>query len=207
LVAALDAERDQLQAELDAVVYPVLSVPAELTTLIFVHSLPSAHFNQPSPLECPLLLTQICRQWRAIAVGTAELWASVAICSARPTSVELFEMWLTRSGVSPLRISLFEPNRMHASRLVNACLQHADRWEDIQLLLPDETLLGLLRDMPRLPLLRKIGMQYSGEGYKDADLESLTLRDAPLLDTAMIERGRGVELKFGLPWNQLSSLK
>ncbi|KAJ6533078.1 hypothetical protein B0H19DRAFT_884848, partial [Mycena capillaripes] len=74
LIASLTAERQRLQAESDAIVYPVLSLPPEITMEIFSCCIPSESNPRPSPTEAPLLLAQICRQWREVALHTPALW-------------------------------------------------------------------------------------------------------------------------------------
>ncbi|KAJ6533031.1 hypothetical protein B0H19DRAFT_879289, partial [Mycena capillaripes] len=74
LIASLTAERQRLQAKLDAIVYPVLSLPPEITMEVFVRCLPSESDRCPSWKQAPLLLAQICRQWRQIALDTPALW-------------------------------------------------------------------------------------------------------------------------------------
>ncbi|KAJ6556844.1 hypothetical protein DFH09DRAFT_890059, partial [Mycena vulgaris] len=54
--------------------YPVLSLPPEITSKIFVMSLPPDRWTEPSPHPAPLLLAQICREWRSISLDTPELW-------------------------------------------------------------------------------------------------------------------------------------
>ncbi|KAJ6608263.1 hypothetical protein B0H10DRAFT_1711402, partial [Mycena sp. CBHHK59/15] len=54
-------------------VHPVLSLPPEITSEIFIHCLPSG-FLKPSTRKAPLLFTQICHRWRLIALETPELW-------------------------------------------------------------------------------------------------------------------------------------
>ncbi|KAJ7314183.1 hypothetical protein DFH08DRAFT_638894, partial [Mycena albidolilacea] len=80
--------------------------PPEITSLIFAHCFlesPSS-FPQPSPLKAPLLLAQICCQWRDIAIASPELWQSTGLVDTR--SVHVFETWLARSGNHPLNLSL-----------------------------------------------------------------------------------------------------
>ncbi|KAF8175470.1 hypothetical protein K438DRAFT_1608588, partial [Mycena galopus ATCC 62051] len=60
------------EEELDSIVYPVLSLPPEITSHIFIQSLPED--TRPSPRSAPLLLVQICRSWRVIAIATPDLW-------------------------------------------------------------------------------------------------------------------------------------
>ncbi|KAJ6450651.1 hypothetical protein C8R45DRAFT_771714, partial [Mycena sanguinolenta] len=54
-------------------VYPVLSLPTEITTRIFVECLPD---DGATPLaECaPLLLMRVCRQWKDITLSSCQLW-------------------------------------------------------------------------------------------------------------------------------------
>ncbi|KAJ6601608.1 hypothetical protein B0H10DRAFT_1762067, partial [Mycena sp. CBHHK59/15] len=54
--------------------YPILTLPNEITSQIFVHCLPTHGRVRPSRQAVPLLLVHICRQWRDIALSTWELW-------------------------------------------------------------------------------------------------------------------------------------
>ncbi|KAJ7084948.1 hypothetical protein C8R44DRAFT_51227 [Mycena epipterygia] len=80
----VEAERQAVQDDLDTIVYPVLTVPNEITSNIFVHCLPDQGRVWPSAGAAPLLLAQICRHWRDIALSTGELWASVAFNFGNP---------------------------------------------------------------------------------------------------------------------------
>ncbi|KAJ6570464.1 hypothetical protein DFH09DRAFT_831302, partial [Mycena vulgaris] len=61
-------------------VYPVLTLPYEITSEVFIKSLPPSPIftkdfkNGPNSFEAPLLLSQICREWRSIAISTPHLW-------------------------------------------------------------------------------------------------------------------------------------
>ncbi|KAJ7098605.1 hypothetical protein B0H15DRAFT_771834, partial [Mycena belliarum] len=76
----LEDARQVIQRELDKIVYPVLTIPSEITSEIFIQCLPpspafSAEEKEgPSPSVAPLLLLQICREWRSIAIATPQLW-------------------------------------------------------------------------------------------------------------------------------------
>ncbi|KAJ7249720.1 hypothetical protein B0H12DRAFT_1019546, partial [Mycena haematopus] len=61
--------------QLDSVVYPVLTLPPEITSEIFCHCLPTERQSDiVNPKEAPLVLTQVCGLWRNIAISTPELW-------------------------------------------------------------------------------------------------------------------------------------
>ncbi|KAJ7635253.1 hypothetical protein FB45DRAFT_744626 [Roridomyces roridus] len=89
LIVALTAERDALQAESDTIVYPVLSLPAEITSEIFQSCVDvscgieldgdkmARRLVVPKPALAPMLLLRICRQWRDIALCAPRLWRSL----------------------------------------------------------------------------------------------------------------------------------
>lgn len=54
-----------------------VGLPFELRSKIFLHCPPSDGRVRPNPEEIPLLLIQICRRWRAVALATPELWSSI----------------------------------------------------------------------------------------------------------------------------------
>ncbi|KAF7335155.1 F-box domain-containing protein [Mycena sanguinolenta] len=207
LIATFSAERQKLQAVSDSIVYPVLLLPPEITSLIFLNCLPDASpFPQPSPLSAPLLLAQICRQWRDIAIASPGLWQSIGLIDTR--SVGVFETWLARSGNHPLNLSLNCVDPERAASLIDVCIPHAHRWQDIHLALPVGLLMRLKLQLP-MPLLSKISLSLRGpfsreqleEGAPD---DPILLPNAPILREADI--GTYPDLRFELPWAQLTGL-
>ncbi|KAJ7458205.1 hypothetical protein FB451DRAFT_1508602, partial [Mycena latifolia] len=84
-------------------------LPPELITEIFVHGLPS-HRRLPSRKRAPLLLLQICRLWREIALTSPRLWAHLAIHLSRavvdsPLAPNLSQ-WLSRARGTPVTLTL-----------------------------------------------------------------------------------------------------
>ncbi|KAJ7208333.1 hypothetical protein GGX14DRAFT_319385, partial [Mycena pura] len=73
-ISALEEKRRAILECLNDVVYPILTLPPEITSRIFVHCLPHHGRVRPSPRSAPLVLTQVCGQWRAVALSTGELW-------------------------------------------------------------------------------------------------------------------------------------
>ncbi|KAJ7175238.1 hypothetical protein C8R43DRAFT_872969, partial [Mycena crocata] len=76
---ALETEQRVLESSLDILVYPVLTLPVEITSQIFLECLPQNGRVRPSPHAAPLLLAQICHHWRNIALSTCQLWSTVDI--------------------------------------------------------------------------------------------------------------------------------
>ncbi|KAJ7858204.1 hypothetical protein B0H13DRAFT_1469952, partial [Mycena leptocephala] len=71
---SLHKERDLLQDRLDAYVYPVLTLPVEIVSEIFINCLPPYPKHPPKRSVLSTLLGQICRTWREIALSTPALW-------------------------------------------------------------------------------------------------------------------------------------
>ncbi|KAJ6533307.1 hypothetical protein DFH09DRAFT_875947, partial [Mycena vulgaris] len=71
---ALEKQKRGLETSLSLMVYPVLTLPIEITSRIFVHCLPADGRVCPSPSAAPLILAQICRHWRDVALSTCHLW-------------------------------------------------------------------------------------------------------------------------------------
>ncbi|KAJ7280873.1 hypothetical protein C8J57DRAFT_1174466 [Mycena rebaudengoi] len=71
LDAALELATKDLQTHVDEYKYPILTLPTEITSEIFVHFLPPYPQCPPATgLSSPELLCQICQVWREIALST-----------------------------------------------------------------------------------------------------------------------------------------
>ncbi|KAF8205583.1 hypothetical protein K438DRAFT_1756949 [Mycena galopus ATCC 62051] len=55
----------------------VLALPLEILAEIFTYCLPESDFVTPTLTTAPLILCGLCRQWRAVAISTPELWSSL----------------------------------------------------------------------------------------------------------------------------------
>ncbi|KAJ7138230.1 hypothetical protein C8R44DRAFT_944780 [Mycena epipterygia] len=200
LIAALTVERQSLQAESDSIIYPVLSLPTEITTEVLKNCLPTDSLPYPSPSTAPLLLTQICRQWRYVALHTHDLWRSLLF--ENDASVEMLKLWLSRAGDLPLEYTLRCEDPSRAGALVEASMLHSHHWQDISLRLPLESFPKLDTRHSSLPMLRTISLDIKEVGEVAQDL--ITIQDAPLLRNVHIFSLP--YLKFSVPWPQLTTL-
>ncbi|KAJ7130787.1 hypothetical protein C8R43DRAFT_1239862 [Mycena crocata] len=92
--------------KLDALTYPVLDLPYDVTAEIYLCCVPpiwtqNGHWG-PFAENAPLLLLGICRAWRDVALATPQLWTS----SGRGFSRKLFRDWIGRTGAFPLSLVL-----------------------------------------------------------------------------------------------------
>ncbi|KAJ7167804.1 hypothetical protein C8R46DRAFT_1094193, partial [Mycena filopes] len=108
------ADSNSEPPRMGSVVYPVLSLPHEITSEIFLHCLPpipelrSDAESGPSVALAPLLLIQICRTWRNVALSTPQLWNNLHLILA-DLHIGLDEVELERcyrAGSCPLSFSV-----------------------------------------------------------------------------------------------------
>ncbi|KAJ7785186.1 hypothetical protein DFH07DRAFT_699116, partial [Mycena maculata] len=80
LIQDLSVRRDKTQEYIDAhraLLTPVRRLPPEIVQEIFLACLPTQRNAVMSAQEAPLILTSICASWRALALSTPALWASL----------------------------------------------------------------------------------------------------------------------------------
>ncbi|KAJ6468676.1 hypothetical protein C8R47DRAFT_804085 [Mycena vitilis] len=177
--------------------FPVLTLPNELVSEIFVRVLPPyPEFPDLIGPSSPNPLCQICRRWREVAMATPELWSTISSFDNNRHGRELriFELWLEWSGHCPLSIKIAHDNGAN-KELVNVIIPHRARWQYLKIDLEDN--LQML-DGP-MPFLRHLEVALS----RDTP-ERVSLLEVPLLRTVTLENVAA--LRIVLPWAQLTSL-
>ncbi|KAJ7896133.1 hypothetical protein B0H13DRAFT_2523441 [Mycena leptocephala] len=170
---------------------------------IFRRCVPSGSPPRPSPSTSPLLLTQICRQWRKITLNTPDLWCSLAF--GDDSSVEILKLWLLRAGSLPLDYSFHCENPSRASSVIEISILHSHRWQDVSFKLPIVCFSTLSMRHHSFPLLRKISLDiHDKRTYRDQLPEAVIVQNSPFLREVHISTLP--EVKFDIPWNQLTTL-
>jgi hypothetical protein len=135
---ALRSQRQPVFERLSAYRYQVLTLLSEIIAEIFLHFLPIFPICAPlTGLNLPILLTQICRGWRQIALGTPRLWCTIELSDEIPWKQQktLVDMWLSRSGCSPLSLN-FDESAIHPDDVTDAfsvLFLHRERWQNSHL--------------------------------------------------------------------------
>ncbi|KAJ7044763.1 hypothetical protein C8F04DRAFT_1027150 [Mycena alexandri] len=97
-----------VQTRLDPTTYPVLTLPPEITSEIFLRCLPKTReLDVVNPREAPLLLTHVCSAWRQIACSTPRLWTTFYITEKHgylDDLANIAETWFTRAGKCALSV-------------------------------------------------------------------------------------------------------
>ncbi|KAJ6481885.1 hypothetical protein C8R45DRAFT_1076038, partial [Mycena sanguinolenta] len=148
LIAELRAEQATAQRRLDSYKYPVLTLPNEIVSEIFIHFLPTnSVFHSPIGKNLPSILTKICRKWREIALVIPALWSGIEF---RDSDIPIglrhhtswaspVSEWLRRSGSHPLSVLIYEYSTstdMSRATIIKL-VQNCARWEHAKLLLRD----------------------------------------------------------------------
>jgi hypothetical protein len=171
---ALEDTRKSILRQLDGVVYPVLTLPHDITSSIFLHCLPadtnSAAKKGPNSTRAPILLLPVCRTWRDIALSTPRLWASFQLnlfdISDRVGESELEKIiagWLLRAGACALSFGADSPAYMgkFGAETIRAVLcRFAPQLQSVSLKLPTEQIRHLL-DIGPFPVLETLTVDAS----------------------------------------------
>jgi hypothetical protein len=203
---SLKENRELVQSRLNAYTYPVLTLPNEVVSEIFVHVLP-VYPKCPPPIGhlSPNLLCQICQKWRSIALTTPAIWRAISLSLRKIRRLEqkhqLLDDSLGRSGSCLLSIKLHS-NIADDQKLAQFGQTIADKcawWEHLQLCIPDP--LNVLPNKElSLPFLRTLRL-----GPDRLMSVTRTFLTAPLLqkvDLASYSDAYGPIF----PWSQLTVL-
>ncbi|KAJ7757583.1 hypothetical protein B0H16DRAFT_1885596 [Mycena metata] len=166
----LEDARVPIQRQLDDIIYPVLTLPPEILSDIFIRCLsaPPPAFDDcktyaPNTKLAPLLLLQVCRTWRDIALSTPFLWSSLHLGPKEVRGAKIDKIvadWFDRAGSCPLTFNFplhlkgywelaSAVLRGLAPRIQTLCLQHLK-----EPLLKDLTAIG------PFPILESLAISY-----------------------------------------------
>ncbi|KAJ7154901.1 hypothetical protein C8R43DRAFT_949866 [Mycena crocata] len=154
LIRDLSARRDEIWESIElkqALIAPVRRIPDDVVQDIFLACLPTHQNAVMSKNEAPLLLGRICSAWRALALATPRIWASLHIHLAfsiqREERMRAITEWLERSAACPLSLSIsgaspgpphfeFYPSDSDVATpalLLDILARAAPRWHDMSL--------------------------------------------------------------------------
>ncbi|KAJ7629378.1 hypothetical protein DFH06DRAFT_1480375 [Mycena polygramma] len=195
--------------------YPVLTLPFDIISQIFVYCLPPEDDASPLRTDAPLLLAGICRDWRDISLATHELWNTTHL-TLRPHSLlkvgPLLEFWIPRAGNLPLQLSLVYKSSDGSSASESAGLdalseliaQYARHWKTIELVMSFSALFRLPCPKEAFTSLKKVVLNCES-GWAGTQGVQLFTNSPNLKELHIIPGVRA--LRLALPWEQLATLR
>ena len=157
ILNSLKRKRAHIQESIDnfnTILAPVRRLSMDVLGVIFSHCLATHRNPVMSPSEAPILLTQICHDWRSIALSIPRLWSRLYIPTlGRPlhhrpedlpyvlegerrmeARIKEVQRWLRLSASCPLAITMMpagDPSP-HSS-LLDTIIQSSRRWQQLEL--------------------------------------------------------------------------
>ncbi|KAJ7277366.1 hypothetical protein C8J57DRAFT_1126728 [Mycena rebaudengoi] len=186
--------------------YPVLTLPPELTSEIFLHCLVPE--MNPDPLAAPLVFLAICRSWRNIALSTPALWVNLYLDleEAHPRLLlpekvaEFITVWFSRTGPTlALSFHCLERDwKSFKSAVTTAIVGYGARLQLLDLLCSAESCIDL--PVALFPLLCELHLGSWSPFDNGQQIEAFQM--IPLLQKLSLDGILPSMLK--IPWQQLT---
>ncbi|KAJ7126444.1 hypothetical protein C8R43DRAFT_1029009 [Mycena crocata] len=209
LLKNMHTRLEDIQQQLDSIHYPVLTLPPEITSEIFIHTLSdSCSYNADGN---PVVLTHVCSTWRQIALSLPPLWNTLNIeVNHFHSFADTVKTWLKRARHFPLNVkirgslssiknfgSLMKTFRRHSGEIqfleLDICaddFEKMDRHKETQDL--------------KFPILQKLSVRILEKEEDLDDYAALQMfRNAPLLHE--VRMGEAPPSHIVLPWEQLTN--
>jgi hypothetical protein len=193
---------------------PVRRCPDEILSEIFIHCIPAQELPIRVTKRRPLLVDQICRRWREVALGTPALWSDVIVVHQERKNdagrqaereAEMAQEWLRRAGVGrpislQLSSSLYSLPADFIGVILPAIWSTSNSWQHLRVQLSQRKANGLSLVKGVLDSLQSLTLDVSpspGEPICDV------FETAPRL--SHVELISGAQW-YPLPWMQLTDL-
>ncbi|KDQ65106.1 hypothetical protein JAAARDRAFT_28770 [Jaapia argillacea MUCL 33604] len=205
-----DDLRERVQDAHQAIRAPILRLPVEVISEIFIACLPDRPAWYPHKKDTIHVVTHVCRRWRQIALSTPSLWCHFVI--VRPSKVQgrifqskYLQTMLSRSGNLPLSFSTVFDQHEAASDLL---LPTIERWQHVRLYGPVQYARGILNNTPgEFPTLETLVIAPLRR-VVPSRLQPTTpfhIIRAPCLRTVLVGQFAD-HSQLILPWSQLTRL-
>ncbi|KAJ7725059.1 hypothetical protein B0H16DRAFT_285238 [Mycena metata] len=228
-LSALKQRRNRLHQAVRAhrtVLSPARRLHEDVVREIFVSCISSSHNGIMHPSHSPLLLGQICSEWRKIALSTPQLWASLHVPIPPAYRMEnissLVLTWLGRSGALALSISVTISQACTADRLaspeavsdlLDILISFSHRWKRVQFISPPSFhykpelfFTPLAKLYPEsVPMLEEATFDFYS--YPMFDLQALPFLDAPGIRSVGFSSMNANIQSLPLPWAVVTKLQ
>ncbi|KAF7294180.1 hypothetical protein HMN09_01146400 [Mycena chlorophos] len=136
---SLKAIESTLEERLEHIVFPILQLPRDIISAIFILCLPRRRFLKPSIASAPLVLTRVNREFRHIAHSIPYLWSSLVWKLNSSENDGLSLHWLSHASTLELSIAFKRSSKLRSLY----CMVNSELTPEILEAIPDIEFLGL----------------------------------------------------------------
>ncbi|KAJ7058796.1 hypothetical protein C8F01DRAFT_282292 [Mycena amicta] len=205
-ITDLAAARRVVVDQLKRVTFPVLDLPVEITSQIFLHYTQHIRIGKRElDYNRPFVLASVCRRWRRIALALHELWANIIISLDSSSESEVAKrklgLCLDRAG-KHCDMDLSFARHLGLEEIFPLVAPTAARWTHCQ---ADSEMLFLDDVRGRFSRLYTLELwNHMWPTPNDSERPLVAFDDAPLLrKVKLIDVSAGMA---SLPWAQLTDL-
>ncbi|SJL02796.1 uncharacterized protein ARMOST_06133 [Armillaria ostoyae] len=222
LEALLDQEKhvEQVIESCKAIVHPIRRIPDDIVREIFLTSFGVDAREGKDTLDksfAPLILSQVCRDWRPTALSTSRLWPSIKLdfdlYRDAMACRYLLQTCLQPSAMHDIVLSLHNKREISGSHLIPVLLLSAPRWTSVSLSIPYRSLHAFSAARGTIHRLKRLSVTFIG------DVPVLPQPDffaelpkpifdafeyAPLLHSFSLKGANRGTRRMSLPWSQLT---
>ncbi|KAF8884634.1 hypothetical protein BD779DRAFT_767425 [Infundibulicybe gibba] len=191
-----------------------MDLPPEIIEKIFLEFCSSSTIFPLRRDEPRLLITQVCSQWRAIALAIPSIWANIRISIDSTPILDPIRTWISRSAQSTLSFWICRPTnyRTSSTAILDLIFPIIQRCASLQLYINQPALTRLLSLPPgSLHALQEISigaMPIPDASILAVDRRATAFQQCPYLRqvTFAFTTHKTDPTDFNLPWHQLTHL-
>lgn len=162
-----------------------LEILAEIFLICSKRSECRFHFDRPVDARrwrAPLLLCQVCRHWREVAISLPLLWCSLSGTGDFTPLPAFIALWLARSRGLPLSLTLAAPSgyndkpkyHAHASKMFDLFSNEMHRWRTIAFTLNDNLARQFIATADsKAQILEELELVFEGPSSTSAEVSAL----------------------------------
>ncbi|KAK0234331.1 hypothetical protein IW262DRAFT_145895 [Armillaria fumosa] len=194
------------------ILHPIRAIPEDIIREFFIASLDTDEERKDSLNEkfAPLVLSQVCRDWKTIALSTCRLWSSLRLdfdlYRNDMACLYLLQTYLLRAGMHDITLSIRSELHLSKSHLIPILILSAPRWTDLSLSITHKSVHTFSAARGTFHRLSRLSLEVIGPIPRArANLAKCTFdafEYAPMLRNFTLQRMCAAVEEISLPWSQ-----